>query len=686
MISQVNVKSQRALAYRPDIDGLRAVAVVPVILYHAGSKTFSGGFVGVDVFFVISGFLITSLIVAGLESSTFRLAYFYQRRIRRIFPALFVMLAACAAIGWIVLLPNDYKSLGSSTFATAAFVSNIYFWLQSGYFSPEATTQPLLHTWSLAVEEQYYILFPIYLIILRAYFPRKLSAITLGFCFGSFGLCVYASYFHPSAAFYLLPTRAWELFLGATLAIRKSEYQRSITANVASLFGVALIAIAVVFYDSRTRFPGFPALLPTIGAALFICAGPGTLINRVVATKLPNLIGRISYPLYLWHWPAIFFGRYLKSSELSVSEYAVIIGASSVLAVSTWAFIEQPVRHSRYLNTSARIYTTAAVAIALTISFGVGAFISNGFPIRIAANQRAIILANEHVANQQLLPKECQRNFKMRFSDQTPVTYCAIGTREDSAQSNILFFGDSQIEQLYYALLDLSHDGFFGKKQVLFATYGGCIPIPGFNRIPHVVGEDPLDCNGFNKRVIEETLSDDKIDTIVIGGEWGRYFGRRSWTLPVAPDICRITTRETCLQFQSSDESISFAKEQMLIWFGKLIEKHKKLIFILPFPTYPVSIPGYINRQIVMHRPLDLKLLREQHVKEMEPISNMLSEVAEALRADLIDPANALCPESECEYQKNMISMYYNANHISVETAKEMEPILIEGFHRSKLQ
>jgi peptidoglycan/LPS O-acetylase OafA/YrhL len=666
--------------YRPDIDGLRAVAVIPVILYHAGSTAFSGGFVGVDVFFVISGFLITSLIVTDLERKTFSLSGFYQRRIRRIFPALYLMLLASAAVGWVVLLPDDYRALGSSIAATTAFVSNIYFWLQSGYFDPAAAAKPLLHTWSLAVEEQYYILFPVYLMLMYRFFRRNTFWATCLIGIASFCLCLEASYFHVSAAFYLAPTRAWELFIGAAIGLSTQRPRQSFITQAASFAGLALIAAAIFSYRNGTLFPGFAALLPTVGAALFIWAGPGNTANQLLGASVPNFIGRISYPLYLWHWPAMFFARYVEISGLGTAAYAGVIALAVALSIATWALVEQPIRHARFFAQPRRIFPAAAIMTALMMSFGLASFSTGGFLIRVPPDRRAAIVENDRIKNEELWPSECEKNYRRRFLPDTPVVYCTVGNDDRPPETEILFFGDSQVEQIYYALSDLAADGRLGGRRMLMGVYGGCIPLPGLRRVPHSIGTDDLDCDGFSRRIIREALNQEMIKTIVVGGEWGRYFGMTIDSHAIEPDVCQIVPGDECRRFVDSDASLALAKNEMISTFSAFRSRNADVVFMLPFPTYSVPIPDYINRQIIRGKALDLRLTREAYANGVRPIVEMFSEVAERLGARLIDPSELLCPRSECEYQKNMIAKYKNENHISVETAREFAPLLARGL------
>jgi peptidoglycan/LPS O-acetylase OafA/YrhL len=354
--------------YRPDVDGLRAVAVCMVLLFHA-ELGFPGGYVGVDIFFVISGFLITGVILKEQQAGTFSLVKFWMRRVRRIVPAAAVMMAAVLLAGFFVMTPSDYAELGESALAHQLMASNVYFWRNSGYFAGPSDTKPLLHTWSLAIEEQFYLGYPFLLVFLRKY-PRRAAGAILGFlALASLALSQYALISdRPSATFYLLPTRAWELLCGGLIcfAPHPTRIPHAILALLSWSSVVAMLAAGLVF-DSGTPFPGLNALLPCGAAAVFIFANSGrlTLPASLLAARPVVFVGLISYSLYLWHWPIVSMNRYWHGTNFAGAVGVVAIGVSFAIACLSWRFIERPFLRAPLRDDSPRRVLFGAAATSM---------------------------------------------------------------------------------------------------------------------------------------------------------------------------------------------------------------------------------------------------------------------------------------------------------------------------------
>ena len=435
----MNLTNSNHLKYRAYIDGLRAIAVLAVLFFHADIGC-RGGFVGVDVFFVISGYLITGLILKDLDGGQFQVVKFWERRVRRILPAVAVVLLSCLAAGWFLFYPLNFKELGQSVFAQAMLVSNIYFWRESGYFAQAAEVKPLLHTWSLSVEEQFYLLFPFLLIAFKRFSRKSLVPGILLLCGVSFSLSVYCSYRHPSVNFYFLPTRAWELLLGSLLAAIPGQRAstRWLTESLSS-GGLLAILCAVFFYGPDTRFPGVSALLPCVGAALIIWANDQTLtcVGKLLATRPAVFIGLISYSLYLWHWPVLVFAKYWtwngKPDPIPQSERMLLLLASMVLAILSWRFVETPFRKRTVLKSRVQIFSFASITTAVLLLAGLAIHQMQGVPSRIPAE--AVRYANGSTDRAFLNELDLKQALAGEFIE--------LGTGDKRLPIGLLVWGDS---------------------------------------------------------------------------------------------------------------------------------------------------------------------------------------------------------------------------------------------------
>lgn len=388
------------MKYRSEIDGLRTVAVVPVVLFHAGLGLFSGGFVGVDVFFVISGFLITTILLGDLEAGRFSILTFYERRARRILPALFVVLLVCLPFAWAWMLPSIFEEFARSLIAVALFFSNVLFWRESGYFAPAAEEKPLLHTWSLAVEEQYYLIFPLLLWALWRWRRERLMWVVVALAAASLGLNLWAQRndaISSEAVFYLTPTRAWELLVGSLCAFHDRPERRRGSDALAGL-GMAMIVLPIFLYDATTPFPGLYALPPVLGTALVLLfARGGTRVARLLSVGPVVGIGLISYSVYLWHQPLLAFARLRSPGEPPLGLMLALAAASLLLGYLSWRFVEQPFRRGKLslLPRRGQIFAFSGAGMAAAIGLGAVGIAADGFSGRMppAFFEREAVLA-----------------------------------------------------------------------------------------------------------------------------------------------------------------------------------------------------------------------------------------------------------------------------------------------------
>jgi peptidoglycan/LPS O-acetylase OafA/YrhL len=497
--------------YRKDIDGLRAIAVTSVIAFHAQWTLFGGGFVGVDVFFVISGYLIGSMIIDDVSAGRFSLVGFYERRIRRILPALAVMMVATSVLAYLYMLPNELERYADSLLAATFSVSNFYFARNSGYFMPAATTFPLLHTWSLAIEEQFYIFLPLFVLLVHRLWRRGLWPALLVATLLSLAFSIGSAFQGPSSDFYMPQLRAWELLLGSLIAWNRLPALTSrLQREAASLLGIVLMVVAATTFVSWTPFPGYAALVPCLGAALVIAAGRSGDSFVARGLSLPPLVflGRISYSLYLWHWPIFVF---IKMSENFPAEQdktvirLLAVAATLVAATLSWRYVETPFRSGPWRPSRRRLFTAAAGAVVLLGGIGLGFGLLQGLPNRFSPTALAI-LAQMQRTNE---PDNYFRSGACFLDREDKVDYLTSKgcLQTDPSRPNYLLIGDSYAAHLWYGL---SHA--FDKINVMQATAAGCTPLPErkFTRI----------CNGVMRFLFSDYLLHHKPDRLVLSAEW----------------------------------------------------------------------------------------------------------------------------------------------------------------------
>ncbi|CAO6125211.1 COG1835 Predicted acyltransferases [Candidatus Pelagibacterales bacterium] len=483
--------------YRREIDGLRALAILPVILFHAGFETFGGGFVGVDVFFVISGYLITTIILTELKQEKFSIINFYERRARRILPALFFLMLVCILFAWFWLLPIDMKNFSKSLVAVSIFASNIFFWVDSGYFVREAELKPLLHTWSLAVEEQFYILFPLFL-MLSWKLGKLWILVTLGIAFfASLAMAEWLAYAKPFAAFYLLPTRGWELLIGAFSAFYLSQTNGKrfgrVTGEVGGWLGVALILFSVFAFSKTTPFPSFYTLVPTLGALLIILfATQRTTVGKYIGNKAFVGVGLISYSAYLWHQPLFAFARHRSLSEPSHVVFLALSAFALILAYFSWKLVESPFRKSGVI-TRKQIFALAFFFTLLFVILGYFGHTKNGFESRFNR-----ILSGDigHLEFHKYMDEkyfDCEaKSIAERALSWDSFLRCK---QSQQGEPEIILLGDSHAEHLFLGL----------------AQY-----IPNKNIAFYILSEKPyVEVKDF-KHIFDEILNNNKSQHIIL--------------------------------------------------------------------------------------------------------------------------------------------------------------------------
>ena len=437
------------MKYRPEIDGLRALAVIPVILFHAGFELFSGGFVGVDVFFVISGYLITTILIEDIENKRFSIANFYERRARRILPALFFVMVVCIPFAWMWMLPSQMKDFSQSLVAVSLFASNILFLRESGYFDAAAEEKPLLHTWSLAVEEQYYVLFPIFLILAWRFGKNRVFWMIVVMAAISLLLSEWGWRNKATANFYLAPTRAWELFAGSIAAfiVQKQGVQKN---NPLALIGLAAIIFSIFFYDETTPFPSLYALAPVLGVVLLVLyAEKDTIAAKLLSAKGFVGIGLISYSVYLWHQPLLAFAR-IRTLEQPSNVLMLVLSLMSVLlAYLSWRYIEKPFRDRTHINRNS-IFVFSFSGLILFSIFGFIGHKYEGFKDRFQQ------IVNGYQTNLQYMREIDERYVRcepeviaMTRPEYKGILHCS---QSRTGEADWIILGDSHAEHLFPGL------------------------------------------------------------------------------------------------------------------------------------------------------------------------------------------------------------------------------------------
>jgi peptidoglycan/LPS O-acetylase OafA/YrhL len=624
-------------AHRPDIDGLRAVAILSVLGYHANSHWLPGGFVGVDIFFVISGYLISGIIFRGLDSGTFSFADFYSRRVKRIFPALLIVLILVTAFGWVSLYTDEYQSLGKHVAAGAGFVSNIVLWKEAGYFDPAGELKPLLHLWSLGIEEQFYLLWPplFYFVWKRGINP--LLAISL-IALGSFALNAYWITDHEVRTFYLPATRCWELALGGVLAYSQlrppqrppswsSALDSPLGRNVQAAIGAILLVAAIESLTKFQQFPGWRALLPTLGSFLLIAAGPDAWVNRrLLANRVMVFFGLISYPLYLWHWPLLSFQRIIGKRDLATPTLLTTLAVAVLLAWLTYRFVERPIRTSRW---RLRPALTLVMGVALIGTTGYLIFVQDLHPRSADYGLERIIAASEARAfpGPHLVPLS---------NDETPV----MGQGKNNPK--VLFLGDSEAEQ-YYPRIDwlLTTDP-AGTRGVIYSSKGGCPPLPRVHENHHPA------CDGLVEKGISLSKNPD-VDTIVVAADWSGYFlgvGTEDESYYFEDQTTKGTLENTMGSDASNKAFLAF--EAMIRGFTN---DHKAVYIVLPSPTGTIFRPrNMITRSFsdFSFRIRPPNILTTDLVSQLRPVVVKLREIAARTGAVTIDPIASLCSGTTC--------------------------------------
>ena len=627
---------------------MRAIAVLIVVLFHAFPNFIAGGFVGVDIFFVISGYLISKILIGSLEQGVFSFSDFYARRIKRIFPALILVMAASLAFGWFALFPDEFKLLGKHVVGGAGFISNILLWLEISYFDPAAETKPLLHLWSLGIEEQFYIFWPILLVI--AYrFRANVLGMTLVLLALSLLVNVAGVHRLPSATFYSIASRAWELLLGALLAylslqkisiffggVRRSlggdagvetqplfDSASPASRSLLSFVGLAFIVAACVLVRSGKSFPGWWALLPTLGAGFLIAAGPGAWVNRVIlSSRILVWIGLISYPLYLWHWPLLSFAQIVESGVPALKIRVAAVFAAFVLAWLTYKLLEKPLRrHGRGSRATVTVLALLMVSLA-----GAGGWVyrSEGFPLRAgivenASLQKGLILVED---------RDNAAACKKRYGFDTLWEYCLIA--QVDKPPTVALIGDSHAYHVVAGLTKYYNER--GENLVYLGTR-----VPFFGVVPGVNDQ----FQEATPQMLELALTTDSIKTVIIS---------------------------TISKFNTDTEAGKLLVDQFRTTLRKYVAAGKQVIYFYDIPNLDFEPRACIKRAGIPSSTTrrDCSMARADFDKAVQAHNAIAASVlAEFPAVVTFSPSDYLCSGSRCRVMVDRKLMYRDTHHLT---------------------
>lgn len=639
------------MKYRPDIDGLRAVAVIPVLLYHAGLVGFSGGFVGVDVFFVISGYLITGIIWREISDGRFSLAVFYERRARRILPALFAVIMFSAIVGYFVLTPEEFSNFAVSVLGSILFVQNFVLEAQAGYFDAASETKPLLHVWSLAVEEQFYILLPLALLLAARFLNRRgviiLMAVTAAL---SFALACWLVFRSPVFTFYMLPLRAWELLAGSLLAIAGNNTApgRGRLRNAMSVVGLAAIVVPVFLYTPLTPFPGYTAAAPVLGATALIWAGPHSMAGRALSWQPLVLVGLISYSLYLWHWPLIaFYGLIFPETAQPVHSAGLIV-ASFILAVLSWRYVETPFRRPEgLLRTRKVVFATSGMVTAGFVGVAVLAISGNGWPWRAPPEIAALaeVVYEKRVSDSQCRPQHVL--FVLRGQERG---FCRLGADGENTPK-IVVWGDSHLGAWYPLLDNVFKNAGHGAYAISMA---GCPIAFGLDR----ASADKEGCTEASQAILRY-LQDNEVEKVLIVGSWFGVLSVKDTVYAGQRSFDDATRRENVLRAIADTGDLL---EEMDIVSG----------FLLTVPGARHSVPEALFRKAQLGFYPEMRRSTAEYNALMGPIR----EVADAHFDTILATDAILCATGQCEIMQDGRPLFYDSNHPSLYLNEIMLPHL----------
>lgn len=668
----------RSRSYRPDIDGIRSLAILSVVLYHAGLRQVPGGYTGVDVFFAISGYLIGGHILSEIRAGTFRFSNFYRNRAKRILPAVYVVLLGVLVVGLVLLSPHELRDLAKFTFFTTVSTSNIMFWKTTGYFATNADLNPLLMTWSLGVEEQFYLIIPLILVVIAWLRPKLIFSVVVLISAVSFVMAAYQVRHTPDSAFYLLGSRAWELGIGVAVAIfeiegRKfPELQAPRVNDVIAWAGLLLVLGPFFIYNRTTAFPG-PAALPSVAGAALLLSASGAWVNRKLLSLPPLVyVGRVSYSFYLIHWPILAFLHVLAGRSLPVAWGIRAVGVAFVLAVLSFYFVEKPFRLSKR-KAGPLLWRYAALSLLILLVSGT-IYQTHGLLSRypLAAAVDAAADADGGPGHDACLVGS--------GSNAPNLDASCVGS--SSADQGIALWGDSHASAIAMALRAASaHQGYFLDEYAKTA----CPPLYGVGRSYRSKPAELGGCIEFNNAVFHRLLAEPRIQVVVLSAYWDGAFDPHSLD---QGKLARMGHNPADITSQSETEAL--LKASLVETIKGLIAAHKKVIVFGDTPVFEVdpiwrlrtrAIQARWKLAGVLNRGFDVDPGLDQAFDDTPPqIAGRLlvqQTVLSVPGAHFWDVRSRLCDTRDlCTYRQGKAPLFADANHVTLQGAS----LVIEGL------
>lgn len=662
-----------AREYRPEIDGLRAVAVLSVLFYHFGVPGFSGGFTGVDIFFVISGFLIGGILWSELErTGGLRLRDFYLRRVRRLAPAYFTMAGVTLVLAWQILLPFEFREFGKELIASTVYLSNVHFWREAGYFDTLADSKVLLHTWSLSVEEQFYIALPL-LLLLFARWRGALVWILALVCAASLAACIWMTARAPEAAFFLFPFRAWELLSGVLLAVLGQRRRAEWSGGPAmSWLGLALVLYGIVAIGPSDAFPGVAAVLPVLGALLILMNGrDANAVNRALASRWPVRIGLISYSLYLWHWPVYTLSTYWRGGDGAPVEVLFWMAVSVALGWLSWRFVETPLRIPRGALVAPLVGGTV-LASAVLLAFGGLIYLRDGMAGRFPQAVRTHIEASAD------FNQDWSRCHVPESGPLAGIESCPIGP---GGEPRVLIWGDSHVRAFKEGLEQAAFDA--GTPAVIVWN-AGCPPLYEVFKVESAAtkAEDRA-CTRAQARMRAALERGDAFDTILLIGRWSYYRSGSGTGLDARNRIELFPLPDGSLAEMPQDELFDQAMALTTLALGTQVDR----VFVLrQMPEIPRYDSRVIARALAHGRLTADEAQARAHVSRFElrdragALDDALIRLHEDGRITLLDTWPGLCDDTGCSALQGGEALYFDNNHITNRAAQRLSGVFAPVF------